>query len=282
MTLATIPTHTRSLSRPDFAFSDESWTQRVLDQERAGADLQTGRWIRASLLERARVGETSLLNWASYSRAGRVVGGGFHELTPRRSGGLDVVLGDVTAKGLPAALMGASCLNQVLRAMATLGPDARPSEILSRTSQALAADPASRQASPGLDFIRLDGDPLTLTLAHAGHAHVAIRSLDGSVFEPQPFAARAGTEGGFIPESSLALSPGDMVLIFTDEMAALARSHARIFNAAAWLSECDGPTPSGVVAALGREIERFYPSGDAQDRDVTFVAIGVKPPTVFV
>ena len=166
-------------------FEEQAWTARLLNQERVDADMQAARRIQTSLLESPCSGENESLSWASFSRAARVVGGDFHDVNPLPDGGLDIAIGDVMGKGLPAALLGAACLNHLLRAASAAGPAARPSTILTRANQTLTPELNRLETFASMVLVRIDGDPRRLTLADAGHANVAIRGVDGGVFQPR-------------------------------------------------------------------------------------------------
>jgi len=256
----------------------DPWTRRILDQERAESELETGARIRSSLLESSRTGKTELLTWASWSRGSRVVGGDFHDVTARPSGGVDVVVGGLADKGLPAALMGAACLNGVLRAMAALGPCGGPYEILTSASLAFTGR-WKRPSPPDLAFVRIDGDPMTLSMAQSGRVQIAVRGHDGGVFEPRPQSLRSDVPHA-TAEIAMPLNAGDLVLLSTDELTMFARRESRIFNVARWLSVSDAATPAEVVAALGAEVDTWG-ANDAPDADITIVAIAVNPHITF-
>ena len=75
----------------------------------------------------------------------------------------------------------------------------------------------------------------------------------------------------------MALSPGDLVLLFTDGLADLARHRRRTLDVASWLAASKSETPQDLVLELGAEIDRMCPPGEAPDDDITFVVVGVKP-----
>jgi serine phosphatase RsbU (regulator of sigma subunit) len=256
-------------------FEEEDWTRRLLNQERADADLAAARRIQASLLESPRVGESGPVSWASFSRPSRVVGGDFHDVNARPGTGVDVVVGDVMGKGLPAALLGAACLNHVLRAASTSGPSARLGQILSRANDTLTPELVRLETFASMILVRVDGEPLRLTVADAGHASLLIRSGDGGVFKPRGRETLLGVEREPFGETSVALSPGDLILVFTDGLTDIARKNRRPFDVAGWLADTRAVTPSEVVSELSATLETFCPAGDAPEDDITFVAIGI-------
>lgn len=186
-----------------------------------------------------------------------------------------MVVGGLADKGLSAALMGVACLNGVLRAMAALGSEGGPYEILTSASLAFTGR-WKRPTPPDLAFARIEGDPLTLSMAQSGRVHVAVRSPDGSVFEPRPRSAPEETSLARTREIALSLAAGDLILISTDELTRFARRGRRVFSVARWLSECDAADPAQVVEALGAAVAAW--GGDqAPDADITLVAVAVKP-----
>lgn len=256
-------------------FEEEEWTSRLLHQERADADLAAARTIQASLLESPRVGESGPVSWASFSRPSRVVGGDFHDVNARPGGGVDVVLGDVMGKGLPAALLGAACLNHVFRAAAASGPSARLCQILSRTNETLTPELVRLETFASMILVRIDGDPLRLTVADAGHASLVIRGADGGVFKPRGRETLLGVEREPFGETTVALSPGDLIVVFTDGLTDVGRKSRHTFDVAGWLADSRALTPADVVSELSAMIEKFCPAGDAPEDDITFVAIGI-------
>lgn len=255
-------------------FEEEEWRARLLHQERADADLEAARQIQASLLESPRSGECGGLSWTSFSKPSRVVGGDFHDVNLRSGGGLDVIVGDVMGKGLPAAVLGAACLNHVLRATAMAGPDGRPAQILTRANQTLTPELVRLETFASVVLARIDADPFRLTIADAGQGNVAIRTADGVVHQPRGAETLLGVEREAFRERVTVLSPGDLVLIHTDGLTDMAHKSRRVFDAAAWLAKAPVETPAELAEALAQEIEGWSPKGDAPDDDITFVALG--------
>ena len=106
------------------------------EQERIEQELQTARSIQRAFLP----GEApSLPGWqfAPYYRPAREVGGDFYDFLPCADGRLGLVIGDVTGKGIPAALLMAT-VHTMLRA-ATQEMTA-PSGVLARVNALLAAE----------------------------------------------------------------------------------------------------------------------------------------------
>jgi sigma-B regulation protein RsbU (phosphoserine phosphatase) len=250
------------------------WMKRLLHQERSDADLQAARLVQASLLETPASGRSALITWAGLSRPARVVGGDFHDVNPLPSGGVDVVVGDVMGKGLPGALLGAACLNHLLRA-AVNAPG--PGAILTRANQTLSPDLVRLETFASAIFLRIHGEPLLLTVADAGHACLAIRRADGSVTEPRGRETLLGVEREAFGETTFPLHAGDLILVFTDGLADAGRPKGRTFNVAHWLASTPATGPDAVVRHLAEHIEAVRAESGAPEDDITCVVLGVNP-----
>jgi phosphoserine phosphatase RsbU/P len=131
-------------------------------QERSAAELQAAREMQRRLVPAELPTVPGCTIAASYWPAAEV-GGDFYQVLPQPDGSTLIVLGDVSGKGLKAAMTGTLVLG-ALRSLAQQNPS--PSEVLSRLNHQLVL------SSDG-GFVtclcsRIDPDR-TVTLANAGH-----------------------------------------------------------------------------------------------------------------
>ena len=148
----------------------------------------------------------------SHSESARVVGGDLYHAVLREDGTLAVALGDVSGKGLPAALL-------MALAQGLLG-------LLNDLGQSLeeimpVLDRALRRHNPGNKFLTLaaalvapDG---TTRIANAGHCPIVVVRRDGAAETVE----LKGPILGILPKASwttqsLALSPGDALVLYSD------------------------------------------------------------------
>jgi len=144
------------------------------------------------------------------------VGGDFYQVFPRNDGSALIVIGDVSGKGLKAAMTG----TLVLGALRTLAQEnLSPSQILFRLNNQLAT------ASDG-GFVTClcartapDG---TLTLANAGHLPPYRNGEEVPLESSLPLGITANTT---CAESSLTLNPGDRLTFLSDGVVE-AQSHS--------------------------------------------------------
>ena len=187
--------------------------QRELQRLRQEEELAMGRRIQLGLLPRSL---PRLAGWelsVAYEAA-REVGGDFYdavelEAPPRR---LSIVVGDVTGKGVPAALMMAHA-RSVIRAAAASGDD--PASVLDRANRLILADGRSGLFLTAL-VASVELDSGRLELASAGHDPAMVVS-GGSVTE----FGGGGTLLGLTPHARIAtastiLGPGAALVAYTD------------------------------------------------------------------
>lgn len=152
-------------------------------------------------------------------RAAREVGGDFYDVLDLPGGRLGLVIGDVTDKGVPAALVMAST-RSVLRASAQRLVD--PAKVLARVNDELVKDIPARMFVTCLYGV-LDPHTGTFEFANAGH-DLPFVEQDGRVIE----ADARGMPLGMLPASTYAnttvhLDPGSRLLLYSD---GIAEAHA--------------------------------------------------------
>ncbi|MGV1009295.1 MAG: histidine kinase N-terminal 7TM domain-containing protein [Dermatophilaceae bacterium] len=154
---------------------------------------------------------------ARYEAAGigHEVGGDFYDVFPLGARHWGIVLGDVSGKGAQAAAT-TSLVRYTLRTLALEDP--HPSRVLTKLNTALLreGDP-ERFCTLVFAVCRPSDTAVDLQLSLAGHPPPLLRRRDGRV-EP---VGLPGSALGLFPdphlrETSLQLSPGDELLLFTD------------------------------------------------------------------
>jgi serine phosphatase RsbU (regulator of sigma subunit)/anti-sigma regulatory factor (Ser/Thr protein kinase) len=149
---------------------------------------------------------------AAYYGPARAVGGDFYDFIELPDGRIGVVVGDVTDKGVPAALV-------MARTHSILRGDAprlmSPAKVLERANELLVAE------MPEMMFVTclyLVLDPRTghVVFANAGHNLPYVRTADGVI----EFRA-TGMPLGLLPgmqyeEREAVIGPGDNVLLYSD------------------------------------------------------------------
>jgi sigma-B regulation protein RsbU (phosphoserine phosphatase) len=108
------------------------------------------------------------LDIASFNQASLEVDGDFIDFL---HGGeaLDVIIGDVMGKGIPAALLGAGTKTQLLRLQIELGPASTPAQFLTRLNQDTLSQFVALNSFVTMFYARFDLRHAQLSFADAGH-----------------------------------------------------------------------------------------------------------------
>jgi serine phosphatase RsbU (regulator of sigma subunit)/anti-sigma regulatory factor (Ser/Thr protein kinase) len=184
----------------------EAATRQRFEQE-----LEVARLIQQNFLPREL---PDLPGWqvAAYYRPAREVGGDFYDVIPLPDGRVAFVVGDVTDKGVPAALV-MSATRSVLRASAQRLVE--PGAVLERVNDHLCPDMPEKMFVTCLYGVL---DPVSghLRFANAGHDLPYVKTAAGIV----ELRAR-GMPLGLMPgmayeEKETTLDPGDSVLLHSD------------------------------------------------------------------
>lgn len=194
---------------------------QVRERERIEQELRTARYIQHLLLPE----DTPLLpGWkiAPYYQPAREVGGDFYDFLPLEDGRLGIVIGDVTDKGVPAALVMATT-HTMLRAVAQ--EQVSPGEVLARVNELLYVEIPPKMFVTCFYAI-LDPGSGWLRYANAGH-DLPYRRMGGSASE----IWAAGMPLGMMPgmrydEHEVTLAPGESLLFYTDGLVE-AHNHRR-------------------------------------------------------
>lgn len=153
-----------------------------------------------------------------YDIAGRTipaqsVGGDYFDFIALDDGRLALALGDVTGKGLPAALLMAN-LQATLRAQTLAGPTVR--ESVERANRLLYQS-TSPEKFATLFFAFLDPVGHTIAYCNAGHEHPWLLGRDGSVRRlDRGGVALAMFEGFPFDEDRIELHEGDLLVVASD------------------------------------------------------------------
>jgi len=135
------------------------------------------------------------------------VGGDFFQIIPLPSGGALIAIGDVSGKGMPAA-MTVSLLVGTIRTLAHFTE--KPGEILAGMNQRMLARSKDGFTTCLVIHAAADG---TMTLANAGHIPPYLGGREMSVENGLPLGLAAESD---YPESKVQLREGDRVTVLTD------------------------------------------------------------------
>ncbi len=190
----------------------EGQQQRLLAQERLHKELEISRRIQEELLPR-EPGRFAFAEAAGLSIPAREVGGDFFNYFSLPSGEAVVLIGDVSGKGVPAAILMAN-LQATLRARLFHADDL--AALATQLDEELGASPDAR-AYVTLFLAIVDGARGCLRYVNAGH-NTQLLLRDGG---PPRRLESSGRPVGLLPgggfeERTVPVMPGDALLLFTD------------------------------------------------------------------
>ena len=247
------------------------------DRERIEQELKVAQLIQQQFLPKSL---PDLPSWhvAAFYRPARTVGGDFYDFIPLPDGRLMVVIGDVTDKGVPAALVMAST-HALLRGAAPRLIS--PGPVLAHVNDLLCADIPAHMFVTCLALVL---DPATglLEFANAGHDVSHVRT-EGGVAE---LRAR-GMPLGLMPcmeyeEKTFQMRPGDSVLLHSDGLAEAHNADREMFGfprvaALVGNSEAGEALIDACLAALAA----FTGPDHDQEDDITLVTIERRQSAVY-
>ncbi|HEY1337603.1 MAG TPA: SpoIIE family protein phosphatase, partial [Bryobacteraceae bacterium] len=254
--------------------------QGIVAREQLAAlesELEIAARIQASILPREFLpGRTDFGIYAEMAPARRV-GGDFYDFFNIDQRRLGFLIGDVSGKGIPAALFMAVS-RTLLRATALQG--ASPAEVLCYANQVLGG-----QGEPGVYVTVFYGilhtDTGELEYAIGGHNPPYRVSEAGEIRE---IAEPGGVVVGLLPRASyetgrLQLAPGDSVFLFTDGVPEAMNIDQRFFGERRLreaLARTAGFAPKEMVQGMLGTVKEF--AGDAPlSDDITVLAVRWTP-----
>jgi serine phosphatase RsbU (regulator of sigma subunit) len=250
--------------------------QLIVERERLQRELELCRRIQSEMLPHAslRLGPTEV---KGISIPAREVGGDFFNYFELPGGDVAVLVGDVSGKGISAALLMAN-IQATLRARLPLEPDlARLTATIDQEID--AATPPGVYATLFLGI--LDPQRKTLRFVNAGHHPQFLIRGDG--IEPlssggMPVGLFAGQ--GYV-ERTVQLADNDLLFFYTDGMVEVENERGDMFGAERLESLLRAQRDQGVDALLERiehEVRQFRGAAEPFD-DVTIMALrlGVRP-----
>jgi serine phosphatase RsbU (regulator of sigma subunit)/anti-sigma regulatory factor (Ser/Thr protein kinase) len=245
----------------------------ALARQRIEQELHVARLIQQQFLPKEL---PDLPGWhvAAHYQPAREVGGDFYDFLELPGGQLGVVIGDVTDKGVPAALVMATT-HSVLRAEAA--QLVSPGDVLRRANALLIEEMPPHMFVTCL-FAVLDPASGRLRFANAGQDLPYLRTAEGVV------ELRAtGMPLGLLPdmeyeEKEVVLEPGQEVLMHSDGVVEAHDTHREMFGFPRLKRLVGEPVTGGelIDRVLG-ELSRFTGPGWEQEDDITLVAIARLP-----
>ena len=261
-------------------FVQKPWDNaRVLAAIRKQADAERRRQseleIAASVQQKLFPAAGRLLKTIDYAGSclpAKGVGGDYYDFLDLGDESIGFVLGDVSGKGMPAALLMAN-LQACFRTQAAAGSK-RPAEILEAVHRHFYTSTQSDRFAT-LFFGVYDDRTRRMRYANCGHCAPLLLRADGSVEKLEPTATMLGAfEDWTCGEDEVMLHPGDTLVLYSDGVTEAANEtgddfgEERVIDA---VRNAQERSANDLVGAIVNAVAAH--SGAARMDDVTVTAI---------
>ena len=210
------------------AISQAKLYHRTQEQaEKMRAELEVARQIQGNLL-RQTLPELDGMKVQACCYPAREVGGDFFEVYAHPQGDIWLAVGDVSGKGVPAALFMASAISVLRRELSQEAPP-EPNIVMQNLNRSLSEDLVSTNCFITMVLARYTLATHQLVYANAGHIYPLVWSSQAIAAQPpEPAVAiepnyltTRGVPLGILPNwkaaaGTLDLSPGEVLLLTSD------------------------------------------------------------------
>ncbi len=239
------------------------------EKERIEQELKVAALIQQTLLPKEL---PSINGWNvdAFYRPARAVGGDFYDFIELGDHRLGVVIGDVTDKGVPAALVMATS-RSMLRA-AALQHDS-PSEVLAAVNENLVPEIPDAMFVTCLYAI-IDTEVGEVVFANAGHNLPYVRTSEG-VLELRATGMPLGLMPGMIyEERTHGLGDGDVMVLTSDGITEAHSPQGEMYGFSRLMGRVAKKTRGeDICSALVADLESWTGPGAEQEDDITLVVI---------
>ncbi len=196
-------------------------------------------------------------DFAAEMTPAKFVGGDFYDFIPLKNGCLGIVLGDVSGKGVSAALFMARLLSD-FRYISQ--DDPTPEKVLQQVNQ-IVCERSRRGMFATAVFLLLDWKANKLTIASAGHHPALLKSPSKKI---QEVGHSSGIPLGVLPNQKysseeIQLQKGNLVLLYTDGATEPFNKDKESFGLKRMcqIIEEDDISPKELVGKIKQSIENF-------------------------
>ncbi|MBI5427736.1 MAG: SpoIIE family protein phosphatase [Nitrospinae bacterium] len=241
----------------------------LMRKQRLEKDMAFAKSVQESFLP-AHVPQHEGFSFAAKTVPAQLVGGDFYDFIPFADDLLGVVVGDVSGKGVSAALHMARLMSDFRYVSQS---HREPGDALGRVNNILCERGRHGMFTTAV-YLLLDMKRKTVTAANAGHPSLLLRTAEHRV---EMKAGASGAPLGIVPDLGYAqeeipLHRGDRVLLYTDGVIEPINAKGRPFGLSQLIKlfEKDESPPEVFISHLEQTIHRFA-MDDGRFDDMTCV-----------
>jgi sigma-B regulation protein RsbU (phosphoserine phosphatase) len=245
------------------ASSEEQARQAELERE-----LQLARDIQQGLLL-AAVPYVRGWELTAVSNPARDLGGDLYDFLPLHDGWQAIMIGDVSGKGLPAALRMAVA-RTVFRHQARMGHT--PADTMAAVNRGVCVD--IPQGMVTMLYLMLQPEQGILRIANAGHTYPILLHTGVEEIELPGMPLGVDTDIDY-EEVSLVIEPGNSIFLYTDGVTEASNSRDEMFGSDYLQALLEANTqlkPRALMRLLLHELRAWGANG-TQDDDITMVIL---------
>lgn len=258
----------------------ENLQKTTAEKERIESELQVANKIQSSMLPQTFPPYPDIKHLDLYAtmEPAREVGGDFYDFFPLNKRYFCFSIGDVSGKGIPAALF-MVITRTILKNQAMQGHSIET--IFNQSNDLLCSDNVEDMFVTVFMGI-LDTETGELEYVSAGHNPPLI-SKNGSDYEfldVQRNLVLGGMDGFSYQAQKLSLEPGDILLLYTDGVNEAMNHHGELFGDARFFDAANkarGRAPREIVNSITHNVGSFTQGTPASD-DLTMLALTLKKP----
>lgn len=260
-------------SQAAIAIDNAQLHEKALEQQAVQHDLQLARKVQQGLMPSEHPKMDGYHFFHFYEPA-KQVGGDYYDYVPLSGGRLAVVLGDVSGKGVSAALLMAKLSGDVRYCLAS---EQEPAVAVSRINATFARAGSEDRFVTFVAAV-LDPSDQSLTLINAGHMPPLLRHSDGtieSMGEEETGLPLGVTDDYEYMAYRRLLEPGDLIMLFTDGFSEAMNPSGELYGIER-LTKLMGARAVGA-AELGQHVlddVHAFVSGHPQSDDMCLACFG--------
>ena len=245
----------------------------TVEKERIESELKFAKLVQAGFLPQKSPNVPNY-DFAAEMIPAKFVGGDFYDFIPLKNNRLGIVLGDVSGKGVSAALYMAQLMSD-FRYISQVA--ATPESLLQQVNE-IACERSLHGMFATVIFLLLDRTTNKLTISNAGH-HPAL--LKNPLEKIQRVGHSGGIPLGILPRTKFSseeiqLQKGSTVLLYTDGATEPFNKNREHFglNRMVQVMEKDIPSPRELIDKMKKSIENFTHKAALHD-DLTLLTFKV-------
>lgn len=259
------------------AIENACMIKEVIEKERMEEELSIGRDLQMSMLP-SECPVIEGFEMEAYSISAMEVGGDFYDFIKTGENKISIIIGDVTGKSVSGALV-MSASRSIFRML--IEEELSVGEVMGRANRRTKKDIKSGMFV-ALLFAVLDAEEKRLRLCSAGQTQPVYICADSGR------ATLVDTVGDNFPlgildeadyqETSLALSPGDKIIFYTDGIVEAMNDKEEMFGFERLLEIAQKAGPMTAKQLMKEIIENVsqFAGEMAQHDDITIIVLGVK------